>query len=105
MKTITAALIATLATSTAFAHSYESAFNSPDVAPRNAAPAAAVVTRTAVSLDQLNRGNPDYHSHAAKDGGPRAAGASEICATSLDQFNYGNRDSEFASRKSWERCV
>jgi hypothetical protein len=110
MKTIIAAAVVALASSTAFAHDYEDIYKTQELSPRYGSGyylsfAPVRPSAAAISLDQFNRGNPDHHSHAGKDGGPRFTPTGEICATSLDQFNFGNPESEFADRKPWERCV
>jgi hypothetical protein len=115
MKTIIAAAALAVSSNLAVAddfvtHDYEDIYKTqeltPGYGPGHDLSFAPVAPNTApISLDQFNRGNPDYRSHAAQDGGPRASASSEICATSLDQFNFGNPESEFANRMPWERCI
>ncbi len=115
MKTIITAAALAVSSSLAVAddfvaHDYENVYRTQELTPgyvpgHDLSFAPVVPSNAPISLDQFNRGNPDYHSHAAKDGGSRPSSSSENCATSLDQFNFGNPESVFADRKPWERCI
>jgi hypothetical protein len=110
MKTIFTAAVLALSSTVAVAHDYEDIYKTQELSPRYGSsydlsfPPVSPST-AAISLDQFNRGNADYRSHANQGGDAPSVASGEICATSLDQFNFGNPESEFADRKPWERCV
>ena len=96
MKTIIAASALMLTTSVAFAAQFEDQYQSPDLGtgvydkPLTLTEPAPSSSKTMVSLDTFNKGNPDHSSHAPSNG--MGTVSTEGYATSLDQFNEGNPD-------------